>query len=562
MKIKYNNYQSIADISVSGLFTALIIAVNLILKTIIGFDVGVYLILICTIFFKPGISFGIAIASSFMSIFVNSDVFYTIAVLLSTLIFWLFCTKFKIVLYRYFIFAYLILMIFSVLKYGIIYGLWYVTSDKQTALSMYIFYTLEMHFTLIGYMLLPIFITKRIFKMFKGIKNMNESYFNNKILQELRGELIMNTFSNEKKHYQIQKASLLISMMVMISFVCYVPYVAAVWFLNYKFAALIFITPLVMKFITPLWLKRKNKIGNKKQLETNWIGILLGIILTLIPTCFQLSQYSKVLQIHFIVLFVLGLIVFSVFIAGAIPMNIEIIKSYNLRNNNVEKIKTTMGFTCFLLVPFPIIFHILNLNYLSIVVLAVATFVVIVLLMSNKNILDKPNVLDVDKGNFKFIKQNKHYLTIMFMQSYLYGISKFFEFGAMLLLFMPLFKDGLVVDANSWTYGAMICAIYLTKYILQAIFRTINCSETNGAKLNVISSLLIVLGVGMLLGFWISTKFISQLFVDMDLTNWSYFGTLLIASALISAGATIMDKTKPSMYKKLLIKNTLEKQCC
>lgn len=552
MTIKYSDYQTTADISVTAIYTALIIAVNTVLKAVVGLDIGIFLILICTIFFKTRISFLVAISSSLIAFFINADIFYSIAAFTSTMLFWALCVGFKLILYRYFIITYITMIAFMALRYVILYSLWFVVYDYQTGLSLYVMNTFEMHYVLIGYMILPIFITKRVYNLFKGINNINETYFNEKIKSEIRSESKMKNFSDEKKHYNLQLSSLIISMMIMVAYICYVPYLAANWFTNYNFAAIIFITPLIMTFVTPMWLKRKKRIGNKKQLETNWIGIFFGVICTLIPTCFNLADYSRILQIHLIILFAIGIVLFSIFIAGAIPMNIEMIKSYNLRNGRKEKIKSIMGWTCFLLMPFPFIFYALDLSYLTVILLGVATFVVMLLVMINKNILDKPNVLEVDRDNFKVLRRDRKYMLTMFLQSYFYGISKFFEFGAVLLLFIPIYKTGFVLDTKVWTFGLMICAIYLVKFVTQAIFRTIKVTDKNSVLVNITSSGLILTGILLLLAFWVTAEAQNSLFTNMNFTLWSYFIVLILASALVSSGATIMDKSKSGVYQRLV----------
>ncbi|QEH61452.1 hypothetical protein SCHIN_v1c02550 [Spiroplasma chinense] len=537
MKGKCYKYQSIADISVSSLFCALIITINLFLKGFASFDIGLYILAIATIFFKVNISFGIALGTSFLTLFINADPIYLIANCLSYILMWAFVILLRKVFYKVNVLFYIFILLFSVVKYMLMFTFWTIIYDAETAVGFYIVYSVEMHMLFIGYLILPILLNGKIYMIMKGIKNLNENYFNKKIKKIINDEEKEMKFSDNIKHYRIQMASLMFSIMFMAAYFTFAPYAIAVQLKNEYYAALIFLTPFIMVFAAPMWLKVKKKIGSKQVLINNWIGLFIGTVLMF--TMFAIKSDN----IHFTIMFLLGHIMFSIFFAGVIPVNMEMIRSFMNRNNMKTNIRAYMGFSSLLLIaPLYILNH-YNLNWAIAAIFGVVGLVIIILLVVNQNIWDKPVTLDINTKAFASLKTNKKFWANVFLQNYFFGVSKFFEFGLVLMMFINIKTNKMDMNLNSfWIY---ISCAFLAKYLAQAFARIVKIKDEKMRSANIFGNTLILLSIVSLAIFFL-------LLNEKEITQIAYFAVMIGASFFIGFGGSLIDKTKTRLIKSIV----------
>ncbi|AHI52527.1 MFS transporter [Spiroplasma culicicola] len=535
-------HQKIADITVSSLFCALIITVNLFLKNTIGFDISIYLIMITTIYFKKKISFNIMIASTILSLFFNGDVIYFGATFLSNVFIWLITIGSRILFYNFRIFQYLSIIIFSIFKYLLIYVFWSVYADNQTAIAMYIVYSLEMHVQFIAYFIFPILLASKIDDIFKGICNMNASYFNTKITNKFQEEDSQMTFSNEKRHFNTQLAVLMFSIMFMCAYLAFTPYMLAITFGDPRYSLLVLVVPIGITFFAPVWIRLKKKIGNKKAITNNWIGLTLAACFTFIPYAINSDN------LHIKVMMIIGLVMFSIFIAAIMPMNMEMIRSYLRRNDIKLNFKMIMSLSSIpLLAAVFLADFYLEQKYIPAILFISIGLVTTLMLVFNKNILDKPNVLDINREGFKTLKKNKLFFANIICTNYFFGIAKFFEFTLVFLMFIDIENWKLSLDISN--IGLYIACAFIIKYFAQFLARLFKITEANNVKLVYIGTALVAVAVLFVLSFFIALNF------STSISQIHYIISILATSFVVSFGATLIDKTRGEYIRHTVKEN-------
>ncbi|AKU80045.1 hypothetical protein [Spiroplasma turonicum] len=537
---KFNRSDLIFKITFCALFSAFLTVINLIFYLLPGIEFSFLIIGVLCLIMKADIVFMITICTSFISFLYKTPLFDGISYLLTNLIvFSLFTlTRKHLLKQRWLIFVFFILI--SMVYHSLIFLLWYSVTDYKQALAIYLSKTIDIHIIFVLYLILPILIFNKIEKVIYKLSSRHLKIINNDYVKYVEIEVSkMNHYSDKKINYNFQMISLVLSMNLLLSFFSFVPFALNKTF-NHYYIALILIIPILMLFFTPLWMKLKKKTSNRIVLIHNSIGLLLAIGLTM--TSFVLKNNTIA-----IILLIFGLITFGIFIAGYIPINIEIIKSYCIRTNKkitVNKLLTMIGF---LLIPIPFILDnfvnpIYNLTYFMLLSLLIVSIMIL-----NKNIMNEGNVLNVNKEDFKIAFNNKRFMISIFTQNFYMGIEKFFEYG-LIFLFLIWF------DNNNVSYNLIqdklyiyIILGYLVNYIGRSFGYLIKVNENNTKSWNYFSNSLYLIAFIILLTF-----IISNVFINLNNVNLYYKSVLIFSQLLIGFAYIILKRTRNNFYKKIL----------
>jgi len=290
-------------------------------------------------------------------------------------------------------------------------------------------------------------------------------------------------------------------------------------------------------------MKLKKKVGNKNLLQFNSFGLLIATVVTTLAFSFSNNIVAHILLF-------LGLILFGIFIAGFVPINIEMIKSHDLRNGNAHITNKITSLTIFWTIPIPFIINEYAKNTFNVIFLGMLAVTIIILLFTNKNIMDKGNVLDVDKSQFKSLKSNKIFFISIFSQNLFVGIIKFLEIALCLFFFVRLENKELYYSFNESNIYIYLVLGFLSKFIAQAILRQVSLKEKHHSQLNMIGMLLIVFGFMSLFAYILAYKFLG-----FNNRNTLYYALLIAVQFLFGAGYILIERTKASYYKTLVSKD-------
>ncbi|ASP28508.1 hypothetical protein SCORR_v1c07360 [Spiroplasma corruscae] len=539
-----NNRNAIVfKITIAALLSAFVTIVNLIFYMIPGLDFTFLLIAIFCIVLKTEISFLISITTSFISFLYKNPIFDGISYLLTIMtIFGVFTALRKVFIkQRWLIFVSLILI--STLYDTYILILWILATNYQQGLAIYLTKVIEIHVIFVLYTIAPLLMFKKIENILYKLSSKWEFIMNKNYIEYIENmeKNKMNKFSDNKKNYNFQVISLILSMNVMLCYFSFIPLAISTVY-NYKLISIIIIIPILMLLMTPIWMKLKKKVSNKVVLTHNCTGLIIAITFTFLG--FILTKY--VLALTFLVL---GLLLFGIFIAGFIPINLEMIKSYNIRNKRPNNINKILALTSFILIPVPFLIYnfskpIYNLTFFIIVILVILSIMIL-----NKNIMSEGNVLNVNKDDFKVALKNKKFITSIFTQNLFIGIDKFFEYGLIFLFLIYFDQNSISISLLQKNLYIYIMIGFLFKYMGRAVGYLIRIKDNYNIKINFLSSLLYVLSFTMILAFFITSNF--KNFNNKDLL----YKTLIIVSQFIIGFAYILIKRTQSSYYKKIINN-------
>ncbi|AGM26160.1 hypothetical protein SSYRP_v1c05700 [Spiroplasma syrphidicola EA-1] len=194
---------------------------------------------------------------------------------------------------------------------------------------------------------------------------------------------------------------------------------------------LFLLIPIMMFFITPLWMRLKIKIGNQKVLQINSCFLFIFLTTIMIINAFNLNNY--------LTLFIINLILIGIFTAGLVPFTMEITRSYAIKNEikfNPNLI-FNLGLVSLILIPFLIMF--LTKNQTQNIILGSYLGVLglgnLILVLTNQDIKGENITFNLKDANFKELLKNKAFLKYLFTNSFLNGIIEFFGYVLPILVF-------------------------------------------------------------------------------------------------------------------------------
>ncbi|AGM25100.1 hypothetical protein [Spiroplasma chrysopicola] len=194
---------------------------------------------------------------------------------------------------------------------------------------------------------------------------------------------------------------------------------------------LFLLVPLMMFFITPLWMRLKTKIGNQKVLQINSCFLFIFLITLMIINAFNPNNY--------LALFIINLILIGIFTAGLVPFTMEITRSYTIKNEikfNPNLI-FNLGLVLLILIPFLIMF--LTKDQMQNIILGsylgVLGLINLILVLTNQDIKGENITFNLKDTNFKELLKNKDFQKYLFTSSFLNGIIEFFGYVLPILVF-------------------------------------------------------------------------------------------------------------------------------
>ena len=536
--------QAIIKICVIALISALSVCLNIFFVWVPGLDFGLFVVVLCCLVFTWESSLTISLAISFLMFFIKPTIIEGLAYLATNITVWLVMLVIRKQSFKYRIIIYIAFLVFSTFNDFYILFFWTAITDWKNGMAIYLARVVHIHVMFALYCFLPIIFLKRIEKLFNKLLGKNDFLFNKNFKQytEDKENIINMKYYDDKKYYIIQMLSLIVSLMLMVNFLAFIPYKIVVSF-NIHYLAAILIVPVLMLIITPNWMKLKKKVGNKNLLQFNSFGLLIATVVTTLAFSFSNNIVAHILLF-------LGLILFGIFIAGFVPINIEMIKSHDLRNGNAHITNKITSLTIFWTIPIPFIINEYAKNTFNVIFLGMLAVTIIILLFTNKNIMDKGNVLDVDKSQFKSLKSNKIFFISIFSQNLFVGIIKFLEIALCLFFFVRLENKELYYSFNESNIYIYLVLGFLSKFIAQAILRQVSLKEKHHSQLNMIGMLLIVFGFMSLFAYILAYKFLG-----FNNRNTLYYALLIAVQFLFGAGYILIERTKASYYKTLVSKD-------
>ncbi|AKX34399.1 hypothetical protein SLITO_v1c07760 [Spiroplasma litorale] len=536
-----NTHNVILKITISALISAFLTVLNLIFFLIPGLELSFLIIGVICLIYRTDISFLITIVTSLLSFLYKMPAFDGVSYLLSNLIVFVLFSTFKKQLLKQRWLIFVLYIFISVLYDSFLFVLWYIATDLQNALAIYLSRVVEIHVMFTVYLFMPILLFKKLEIIIYKISIRYQGIVNDKYIEFLENEALinMNKYSNKKSNYISQLLSLIIAMNVLLCFLAYIPYAISLRY-NYKLISIILSVPLLMLFFTPLWTKLKKKTNSKIVLTHNCVGLILAITLAFMGLI--LKNYNVALS-----LLIVGVLLFGVFIAGFLPMNIEMIKSYRIRNNQKVNTNKILALTCFLLTPIPFVIGqyakpVYNLTFFLVLML-----VILFIFVLNKNIMDKGNVLEVNKEDFSVAWKNKKFVASIFTQNFFIGIDKFFEFGLVFIFFiwfenkqagLLLFQEKLFV---------YLLLGYFLKYAGRGFAYLIKINEKNSKSLNLLSNILFLISFVILLSFTVAFSF-----NNFENQNLIYKVLLIFTQFIIGFGYVLLKRTQTRLHRKMI----------
>ncbi|WP_020833998.1 hypothetical protein [Spiroplasma taiwanense] len=341
-----SRYQLIFDITISAIFISLAISLKIIFFFIPRFDLSIYILCISALFLKNKIALLVTIGVSLLSFFVEKSIIEWASYMLVSM---LICTIF--ILIRKFIFKnkiilYALLPVLVLLYSTVSLFTWIGLYGKIEKYALYLSNLSSAYIICFLYTFATPLIFLPTLKLFENLFFKYSSCFNKIFINyfDSKDDNLI-SISNQKINYKVQLVIMIFSMMLLSAYFSYLPYKLAVWF-NIYYVISILIVPILMLFVTPLWMKMAKRKGNKNVLQVNSIGILIAII-------FTFSSFSTTNILFSNISIFVGIILFGSFIAGFLPINIEAIKSYEKRNNLKNKTSKYNALFEFWLIPLP-----------------------------------------------------------------------------------------------------------------------------------------------------------------------------------------------------------------
>ncbi|AGR41850.1 hypothetical protein [Spiroplasma diminutum] len=540
MKTKDNQKNAIFDLTTTAMIVAFGISLRLIFSSIPGVDLTLIVILITGLYFKASISFISTLGISVLSLLVPTELIFILSsviiyILLNILIIFLksLFLKNKSILYILMPVVALMIstlyLIISILVYG-----------KTEGYSLYLLKLHQAYIIFFVYCVITYLFLKQIENILIKMEDRYPTIFNNKFKSYIESkEEYMIKVSDKKSNYNIQLASMIISMMLLTIYFAFVPYKMITFFNDINYLAAIIIVPILMLFITPTWMKLAKKIGNFKVLKLNSIGLLFAIIFTF--SSFATTKYSLSLGLIFS-----GLILFGIFIAGFLPINIELIKSYEKRNNLKNKTSKYNSIFAFLLLPIPFTLDYFTKSTYVLLFLMAVVIIIICLLFFNKNIMSERNVLNINRDSFKTLKKNKKFFAEVFVQNYFIGFFKFLDWSLVLFYFIVFNKNQINISSQVENgYVVLFLVIgFLLKYIAQAIFSNLKFKNNNLNRIAMTTTIISVLLFVVFLSLCYTLNFENK-------TN-IYYLLLTILMFIFGSSYSLIEKTKAKRFRLIV----------
>ncbi|AUB31205.1 hypothetical protein [Spiroplasma floricola] len=538
-----NKKNIIFDMTISAMLLSVGICLKLTFLALPGFDLTLIIILITGLFFKSNISIISTAGISALSFLISKDIILWASTITVYLLLNIFLIIMRKIILKNNAIAYIILPIFGLMITTFYLIISILVYGKINGYSMYLVHLHEAYIIFFMYCILTPTIFKKIFQVMTHLNYKYSTIFN-KSFKKYIETIEDSTYkvSDKKINYNVQLVSMIFSMMLLICYFSFVPYKMVTVLNNINYLATIIIVPLLMLFVTPLWMKSAKKIGNLNMLKINSVGLLLAIIFTF--SSFTSQKYNITLAFS-----ITGLVLFGVFIAGFLPINIETIKSYEYRNklkNKTSKYNSIFGF---LLLPLPFLINYYLGSIYVLIFFMLISILILFLLMLNKNIMLDGNVLNIDRNSFSTLKKKKVFFLEVLVQNYFIGFFKFLDLSLVLFYFIIFDNNKIFIEWNNKNGIVLIFLVlgFLSKYIAQAIFANI---KYNNKNINKIAMLVTIVSVLTFIGFLVLNYFLVTKNV-----NYYYYSLLTILMFIFGASYSIIEKTKAKTFRSIVSEN-------
>ncbi|QBQ08154.1 MFS transporter [Spiroplasma gladiatoris] len=536
-----NRVKLIFKITISALLSSFLTILNLLFSFVPGLDVSFLMLALLSLMMTWDIAFFVTLTTSALAFLYKIPIFDGVSFLLTNLLTFVIFFSLRKMLLKNKWSIFLLLLIISTLYDTFIFLLWLVISDLQNATAMYISKTAEMHIIFVVYLFLPIITFKKLEIVLFKISSKYSFIINRNYLDYWDKEEIekMKKYSDKKSNYVAQLISLIISMNILMSFLAFLPFLINNYY-GYKYILLLIILPIVMLIMTPQWMKLKKKTNNKLVLTHNCVGLIVA--LTFVFLGMMLKNYNLALS-----LMILGIILFGVFIAGFIPMNIEILKSYKFRNgqkNNVNKIITMSSFV---LIPFPFLLENFTKSVYTMTLYLFLILIVLFILCLNRNIMSDGNVLKVSKEDFRDAFKNKKFLSISLTQSIFIGLEKFLEYGLIFFFFISFTNKNLTLEFFQPRIYLFIFCGFLLKHVGRAAGYLFKWKNSNNIKINYLSNVMF-----MMTFLVIFTFTLVALFISFNNINLVYKLIIIFSQFVMGLAYILLKRSQDRVYKNML----------
>ncbi|AUM62397.1 hypothetical protein [Spiroplasma monobiae] len=538
--MKDNKKRISFDITITAMLLSVGACLKLIFPVQLGIDLTFLVIIITGLFFKTKISLISTIGIAGLSFIIISDPLYWAATSSMYLIFNIFIVLLKKVILRNRSIVYISTPFFGLMITTLYLLISIVVYGRTEGYALYLLHLHEAYVIFFMYCFLIPIVLKQILKFMIRMEEKHPSVFNNKFKEYIvESELDMKNFSDKKNNYNIQITSMVLSLMLLISYFSYVPYAMVIKLDNINYLSAIIIVPTLMLFVTPGWMKLAKKIGNQNLLRINSIGVLFALIFTF--SSFATNKNAMTIGFLFT-----GLVLFGIFIAGFLPINIESIKSYEKRNNLKNKTSKYNSLFGFVLLPLPFLLNYFVGNVYVLAFFMVFGITIVLLISMNKNIMSEGNVLDIQKGLFAKLKNNKKFFSEVFIQNYFIGFFKFLDWSLVLFYFISFTSNGIEIN---WTENKLLVLLFLIsgfilKYIAQAIFSNIKFKNTN---VNRIAMATTIFSVILFIAF-----LTSNLFMHYESVNYVYYSIVTLLMFVFGTSYALIEKTKAQRFRTMV----------
>ncbi|ALD66057.1 hypothetical protein [Spiroplasma cantharicola] len=535
-----NISNKILDLTSSAMMISLAMCLKLIFSPLPGVDLTLLIILLTGLFLKSNISILSTIGISLLSLLMPVDIILSICTITIYLLFNISLVIFKYFLLRNKIVIYVMAPISALMITSLYLLVSIFTYGRTEGYSLYLTHLHEAYIIFFMYCLITPFLLKQFENLLIKIEGRYSSIYNKsfkKYIEESESNILK--ISDKKINYNIQLASMIISMMILISYFSFVPYKMVTKFEDINYLAAIIIVPILMLFVTPTWIKLAKKIGNLKVLKINSIGLLFALICTF--SSFETNNLSLANGLLFT-----GLILFGIFVAGLLPINIEIIKSYERRNSLKNKTAKYNSIYGFLLLPIPFLMDYYSKSLYILFLFLIVMIILICLFIFNQNIMSDGNVLNINKDSFKTLKTNKKFFIEIFIQNYFIGFFKFLDWSLVLFFFLKFENNKIIITTQINETSLILFLIFgfISKYFAQAIFGNIKFKNNN---VNRIAMFLTLISVTAFISFLISSYYIN--YSNM---NNIYYSILLILMFIFGTAYALIEKTKAKRFKSIV----------
>lgn len=540
----------ISDICISGVFVALIVVFKLIAFFINYIDISLLILTVCCMFFKRKTSLQIAILSGALSFLILQDWIWGVSYLAANICIWILCISFlKFINLKPAIILF-IFVINTLFEYSFYLSIWYLI-DAKNAYGMYLTKLLiqESLFTL--YLFLPVIVLPSIYTLFNSVKENKPHYFNkyyllsnrNSIFKAEGGGVLKNDYT--KKNYILWNIALTLSMAMFVANFSVLPYIL-ITTLGYKYLLLVIIVPFSMTITTPVWMKVKKKTGNHNLLKINSLLLTISIVITYIT--FMYTQKPMLITSLTIILLISGM-----FLAGIIPMTMEVLRSYYKNTNTKSKLAIVTGLPTLFFMPIVFVVAVMFEVWIVAILFAIIGLTIFTIHVFNKNIMTEEITMNITKEQVSEFKTSHKFLYIIHFPAYFIGFGRFFEYCLPLLFFIKFNNNHLTYTFDLSISNVMWLIISLLGlYLAQSIAKLIKSSDQNCYKLYISGMIIFTLGLILITSF-----FILNYSVLLKQYNLIYYSAIIISQFLIGFGYGLIEKTKGNLNKNIFDKNTL-----